>query len=292
MHRFRGGRTFEDVNLPVLVSWLIVLAGVIPIFSQDLVPASQSLLAPPTPQRGSAKNSTATCLKPAQLPGLGDYDGPLKRTVGMLAPALERKSAHAPRYKPGLKLCALSFGDKVRLLVKDSTNPENLAGVGLNAGIDQASNRDPAFGQGAKGFAKRYGADLADSVSGNFFKHFAYPVIFSEDPRYYRLGQGSAGKRLLNAAGHLFVAHHEDGTRMFNYSQWLGTASAAALGNLYHPGNEHGLGDTARRVGYSFAFDIGYDILREFWPEITHKFKLPFRGEAVSGGLDVVAKAH
>ena len=84
-------------------------------------------------------------------------------------------------------------------------------------------------------------------------------MIFFEDPRYYRLGHGSTGKRILNAAGHLFVAHQEDGTRMFNYSEWLGSASSAALGNLYHPGNGHGTGDTARRIGYGFAFDIGYD---------------------------------
>ena len=68
---------------------------------------------------------------------------------------------------------------------------------------------------------------------------------------------------------------------MSDYSQWLGSVSSAALGNVYHPGNQHGTGDTALRVGYSFAFDIGYDVLHEFWPEITRKLKLPFRGEAV-----------
>ena len=213
--------------------------------------------------------------------GLSDYDGPLKKTVGVFAPALEQQSVHPPRYKPGAKLCAFDLTEKFRLFVKDSTDAMNVLGAAFNAGIDHASNRDPTFGQGASGYVRRYGADLADSISGNFFKDFAYPAIFFEDPRYYRLGHGSAGKRLLNAAGHLFVAHREDGTRMFNYSEWLGSASSAALGNLYHPGNQHGTGDTARRVGYSFAFDIGYDVLREFWPEITRKLKLPFRGEPV-----------
>jgi hypothetical protein len=165
------------------------------------------------------------------------------------------------------------------LFVKDSTDPLNLVVAGFNAGIDQSSNRDPTFGQGAAGYVRRYGANLADSVSGQFFKDFAYPALFSEDPRYYRLGHGTFRKRFLNAAEHLFVAQREDGARMFNYSEWLGSASSAALGNLYHPGNRHGAGDTAQRIGYSFAFDIGYDVLREFWPEITRKLKLPFRGE-------------
>jgi hypothetical protein len=261
---------------------MLALAAVGSTFGQDLPhTVSQDPLAPVLPLAEATKDARAPCLKPARLPGINDYDGPLKEIVGVVAPALERKSVHPPRYKQGVKLCSLDFHDKFLLFIKDSTDPINFIGTGFNAGFDQASNRDPTFGQGAAGYGMRYGANLADSVSGKFFKDFAYPVIFFEDPRYYRLGHGSAGKRILNAAEHLCVAHHEDGTRMFNYSEWLGSASSAALGNLYHPGNQHGTGDTARRNGYGFAFDIGYDVLREFWPEVTRKFKLPFLGEPV-----------
>ena len=68
---------------------------------------------------------------------------------------------------------------------------------------------------------------------------------------------------------------------MFNFSEWLGTVSVITLSNVYHPGNERGFAPTARQVSYSITEDIGFDILREFWPEISHKFKLPFRDEAV-----------
>lgn len=277
----------------VVVPWLPILATITFAFCQELpAPASQEFVAPGSPQEQAVKNAAVPCLKPARLPSINDYDGPLKKTVGLFAPALERKSVHPPRYKPGAKLCSLDLGDKFLLFVKDSTDPVNFIGVGFNAGIDQASNRDPTFGQGAEGYGRRYGANLADSVSGKFFKDFAYPVIFFEDPRYYRLGHGNPGKRILNAAEHLFVAHHEDGTRIFNYSEWMGSISTAALGNLYHPGNEHGTGDTARRIAYGFAFDIGYDVLREFWPEITRKLKLPFRGEPVPADPGGVQNDH
>jgi hypothetical protein len=63
---------------------------------------------------------------------------------------------------------------------------------------------------------------------------------------------------------------------MFNYSEWLGTASAVALSNAYHPGNQRGFAPAARLAGYSILTDMGYDTLREFWPEISRKFKLPF----------------
>ena len=36
-------------------------------------------------------------------------------------------------------------------------------------------------------------------------------------------------------------------------------------------------GPTASRVGFSVANDMAWDVLREYWPEIARKFKLPFR---------------
>lgn len=66
---------------------------------------------------------------------------------------------------------------------------------------------------------------------------------------------------------------------MPNYSEWLGTASAVALSNVYHPDNRRGFGPSAENVVIAMAQDAGFDVLREFWPEIARKFKLPFRGE-------------
>ncbi|HVS88489.1 MAG TPA: hypothetical protein VHF01_09760 [Candidatus Acidoferrum sp.] len=51
------------------------------------------------------------------------------------------------------------------------------------------------------------------------------------------------------------------------------------LSNTYHPDHQRGLVPAARSVGYSILQDAGFDVLREFWPEISRKFKLPFRGE-------------
>lgn len=206
-----------------------------------------------------------------------DYRGPLEKAVGVFARKLERKAVHPPHYKPGAVLCTLEPKDKLSLFVQDTFDPVTFLYVGFNAGLGQAGDQDPTFGQGAEGFGKRFGANFVDQASGDFFKDFAYPTIFSEDPRYYRLAHGSGGSRLLHAVGHAFVAHRENGTHMFNFSEWLGTTSAVALSNFYHPGNQRGIAPAARRVGYSIVEDIGFDVLREFWPEIARKLRLPFR---------------
>jgi len=216
---------------------------------------------------------------------LEDYNGPLAKTLGIFTEQLERKSVHPMRYKPGVKLCSLELKDKFILFVRGSYDPATFLGAGFNAGLSQAQNQDGSFGQGGAGYGKRFAAAYADEVSFRFFKDFAYPTLFFEDPRYYRQGLGSTKVRMLHAVEHAVVAHRDNGDRMFNFSEWLGTISAVSLGNLYHPGNRRGFGPAAEGVGISVLSDMGYDMLREFWPEIAHKFKLPFR--TVPEGPDI-----
>ena len=208
----------------------------------------------------------------------------MKKTVGFFARALERKAVNPPHYKPSVFLCSLETKDKFVLFLQDSLNPVAFLSTGFNAGLDQASDRDHAFGQGMSGYAKRYGASFADQASAKFFKDFAFPSLFSEDPRYYRMARGRFRKRLLHAVGHSFIAYREDGTRIFNSSEWLGTTTAAVLGNAYHPGNERGAQHLARNVGFAVLQDMGFDVLREFWPEVSRKLNLPFRGSLEPGG--------
>jgi hypothetical protein len=236
---------------------------------------------PEIPQRAPQESSISTpCVQPPPLIRWQDYSGPFAKTVGVFARRLERKSVHPPHYKPGAVLCTLEIRDKFLLFLQDTFDPVTFLGVAFNAGLDQAQDTDHSFGQGAEGYGRRFGAEFTDQVSSEFFKDFAYPTLFSEDPRYYRMAFGSSRRRVVHALGHAFVAHRENGAQMFNVSEWLGTASASVLSNTYHPGNQRGLAPAAQRVGFAVLQDMGFDVLREFWPEVARKFKLPFRGQS------------
>jgi hypothetical protein len=214
-----------------------------------------------------------------------DYDGPFRKTLGTFVGRLERTTVHlphTPHFKPGAKLCTLLPREKFVLFLQDSVDPGTFLSAGFNAGLDQAQDSDASYGQGAQGYGRRFGAELAGQATSRFFGDFAYPAIFSEDPRYYRMAHGPAGKRLLHAIEHSVVAYRDNGNRMFNFSEWLGTASSVAVSNTYHPDSRRGFAPAATRVGYAVGQDIGFDILREFWPEISRKFRLPFRGEPVT----------
>jgi len=214
-----------------------------------------------------------------------DYDGPFRKTLGTFVGRLERTTVHpphTPHFKPGAKLCTLLLRDKFVLFLQDSVDPGTFLSAAFNAGLDQAQDSDPSYGQGAQGYGRRFGAELAGQATSRFFGDFAYPAIFSEDPRYYRMAHGPAGQRLWHAIEHSVVAYRGNGNRMFNFSEWLGTASSVAVSNTYHPDSQRGFAPAATRVGYAVGQDICFDILREFWPEISRKFRLPFRGEPVT----------
>ncbi len=255
------------------------LAGGVACAQGPLASPQQPPAAPSPLQQEATKSVAVPCVQPAPMVRLEDYDGPLKKVVGTFARPLERKSVHPPHYKPGVKLCTLNLKDKFVLFVQDSLDPVTFLATGFDAGLDQAKNADRSYGQGAEGYGRRFGAEFAGQASSRFFKDFAYPSIFSEDPRYYRLIHGSAGRRMLHAVEHAVVAKRDNGNRMFNFSEWLGTTSTVVLSNTYHPDNQRGFSSAAQRVGYSILQDMGFDVLREFWPEISRKFRLPFRGE-------------
>jgi hypothetical protein len=241
---------------------------------------------PPNPQLPSVRadlpgqvvlNPAGQCVQPPPLVRLQDYDGPFQKVVGTFTRKLDRLSVHDPHYKPGLVLCSLEIKDKLFLFLHDSVDPETFLAAGFDAGISQARNDDAPFGQGGEGYAKRFGAQYTDEVQFRFFKEFAYPTVFSEDPRYYRLGQGSTRLSFLHAVAHSVVAYRDNGEAMFNFSEWMGEVSAVSLSNLYHPGARRGVGPAAEKIAMDVALDIGYDEIREFWPEIARKCRLPFR---------------
>jgi hypothetical protein len=217
------------------------------------------------------------CAKSTEPFDVDDYDGPFNQLVARFSQRVEKATVHVPRHHSSLKPCAMDAREKFRLFVDQQIDPINFVGAAWDAALAQADWDDAPFGQGATGYSKRFAASVADNATSDFFGVFLYPAIFHQDPRYYRLGQGTVKGRIFHALEHRFVAVSDSGHPMFNFSEWFATVSSKTVSNLYHPGNPRGFGPTVSRVGFSVGNDMAWDVLREFWPEIAHKFKLPFR---------------
>jgi len=256
-------------------------------FAQESLPSKPTARPVAThPARGN--NGGVPCIQPTPMVKLQDYNGPFEKVIGLFTQQLELKSIHPVHYKSGAVLCTLEIKDKFLLFVRDSYEPIVFLDIATRASLSQADDRDPTFGQGMAGYGKRLVAAYADQASFRFFKDFAFPTVFDEDPRYYRLGSGGGRNRFLHAIEHSVIAHSDDGEPIFNFSEWMGTASAVSLSNFYHPGHKRGFGPSAERVGIDVLGDMGADVLREFWPEIAHKLRLPFRADPSDPDIEVV----
>jgi len=124
---------------------------------------------------------------------------------------------------------------KFRLAWKSATDPVTLAGVGWLAGIDQAAGRWSAYGQGAQGYAKRYGATYADVFGATFLGGAVLPSLLKQDPRYFYKGTGSKRSRILYAISNSVICKGDHGRWQPNYSNVLGSFAAAGIANLYYP---------------------------------------------------------
>ncbi len=227
---------------------------------------------------GSEPSSTAQapCEKPAKLFSAREYHGPMERFTAWFTRKPEMTTFPTQR-KDGREICALDVGQKFHLFYKTTVDPVTFVGAAASAGFSQWANDDREWGQGAEGYGKRYGAAFTDRATHNFFGKFFYPAVFQQDPRYFRQGRGSAKGRIGHALAHTFVARGDDGGNMANFSLWAATVSTKSLENLYHPGNDRGFGPTGQRIGISLGANMGWDVAKEFWPEIVRTLHLPFK---------------
>ncbi len=225
--------------------------------------------------QAAVATDTNGCVQPAEMLSVSDYDGRFKQVAAFLTHKIELKTVHKPDSGKGPPICGLHAREKFTVFVRDGSEPLTFLIGAFNGGLAHANNDDAVFGPGAAGYGQRMGAALADGASGSFFGTFLFPALFKEDPRYYRQLNGGAKRRLGHALTHVVVARADSGGRMFNYSAWLTIASSTALANVYHPGNRRGIGPATPRAGIAVGTYVGVDVLREFWPEISRKLKLP-----------------
>ncbi len=82
----------------------------------------------------------------------------------------------------------LTAKEKFKVTARGIFDPFEFVLIGFMAGINQASNSNPSYGQGMQGYAKRYGTAYADNAIENFMASAVFPSVLHQDPRYYQMG--------------------------------------------------------------------------------------------------------
>ncbi len=189
----------------------------------------------------------------------------------------------------GGKAAPLTAGQKFKLVARGAFDPAQIPWYAAIAGIGQANNSEPGFGQGAEGYGKRFAATAADGTIENFFVGAIFPSMLHQDPRFYPTSEGGFFRRATYAASRIVITRSDSGKKQFNFSEVLGSAAASAISTYsyhphpgYHPqpgvdvpyiASDRTLKNTAQVWGSQMGYDAITLVIKEFWPDLRKKMK-------------------
>src|SRR4051812_14175175 len=78
---------------------------------------------------------------------------------------------------------------KFGMAIRTVTDPVSFLAVAGIAGAEQYHKTFPGYGQGAEGYAKRFGSTYTDTVASRMLGSAVFPVLFHQDPRYFIVGR-------------------------------------------------------------------------------------------------------
>ena len=170
----------------------------------------------------------------------------------------------------------LNSRQKFQLAWKTMIDPVTFGLTGATAGVQQAQNDFSGYGQGAQGYAKRFGAAYADNVTSTFIGSALLPSLLKQDPRYFYKGTGSTGSRILYAIANAVICKGDNQRWQFNYSAILGGLASGAISNLYYPPQDRGASlvfeNTAIGTGETAIFNLLQEfLLRRLTPHASKK---------------------
>lgn len=172
------------------------------------------------------------------------------------------------------KVPALTAKQKFAVVARSSFDWAQYPWYGFLAGVSQAENSEPGYGQGAAGYGKRYGAAWADGTIENFWTAAILPTVFRQDPRYFQKGKGGFWHRTAYAVSRIVVTRSDSGNNQFNASEIFGSAIAAGISTYgYHPHEDKTLRNTASVWGSQVGYDSLSFFVKEFWPDIRRKLR-------------------
>lgn len=200
------------------------------------------------------------CLAPAfayqsPAPAAPPHEDILDKVMGMVGPA---------------EASDLTEKKRLRLYLVSTAGPVPLLGEAAGAGIGQWENSPKEWGQGWGSYGERFGSNLAFNGVRQTIT-YGTSIVFHEDNRYFASHKHGFWARTGYAVLSTVTARHPDGTRNFSVSSVTGVVGASAISSIWGPGSWKGLDNIGRNAGVSFGATAGFNIVREFLPDLLHR---------------------
>jgi hypothetical protein len=273
--RFRFGLLqvlLWSITIPGLVSWQAAAQTAAPQpGSPDPNPVGPPAAVSSNQSSGSQDPDTS-----GQKPSSGTSKDRLFFTLPNF---LTLENANAGKVPP------LTAAQKFKVVARSTFDPVEYFWYGALAGISQAENSEPGFGQGAQGYGKRYGSYFADGTIENFITEAILPSMLHQDPRYFQMGKGGFWRRTGYAVSRIFVTRTDKGTNQFNYSEVVGSGAASFISTYsYHPRGDRNVPNTLSVWGTQVGWDTVTYVVKEFWPDVRRKLRRAHASQTQSPG--------
>ncbi len=158
----------------------------------------------------------------------------------------------------------LNAKQKLELAGKTWLDPSSFVINGIIAGVQQAENTHKGFGQGAQGYAKRYGAGFADFGVGLMLEKLVMPTIFKQDPRYFYKGTGTTRERVWYAISRSVICRGDNKKEQFCYSTFVNRFGAGFATNYLYPAADR---DSSGLIVRNAFIGIGADAINNLFQE-------------------------
>lgn len=161
-------------------------------------------------------------------------------------------------------IASLRPAQKLELAYRSTFDVSLLIRSSIVTIYDKSLSVGPDYGRGAGGIAQIFGYNCTSLASTFFFTDAFVPIVFHQDPRYFRKGSGPAKARIWWALRSEFVAFGDNGRPMPNYGNLVGFGLSTALSNAYLPARNVSVGKTFEGYGIKFGTNFGFNILHEY----------------------------
>jgi hypothetical protein len=160
--------------------------------------------------------------------------------------------------------------ERLHSYIKGTFSVEALVRSAAGAGILQGTDTPHEWGQGAEGYARRFGNSYAQQIMRQTLMYGTADALH-EDNRYIPSGRSGAGARLKYAIASTFLARKDDGTRRFSYSRIGSTLAVAFISREWQPPSDDKPRDAAVSFGTVLGSEAGFNIAREFFPKVFQR---------------------
>jgi hypothetical protein len=232
----------------------------------------------PTPKQSAAPTSQSSSTEKALTPDKSDKskDAQGKDGQGQISgTSKDRLFFTLPNFltlENANQVPPLTTGQKFKVVARSSFDYVQYPWYGFLAGISQAENSEPGYGQGAAGYGKRFGAATADGTIENFLTSAVFPSLLHQDPRFFQSGKGGFWHRTGYAMSRVIVTRSDSGRSQANFSEIVGSALSAGISTYsYHPHADRNLRNAASVWGSQVGYDTLTYVVKEFWPDIRRK---------------------